>query len=327
MVHRGGSTGIGNAGDLPMGDVHKLIEQHGAEAVRRMDLPRAVVDAAAGYMSAEERDLFLFTGWAQAALPHRKLADDAHWEISNDHVTLIVQPGLQKINGEVIPVGVPYGSRARLILLYLQTEALRLNSREVELGRSMNHWLSRLGVPLGGEGARSVRDQANRLSRCRLTFELQRGGRSGLLNQNIVDSALFLSSDERQGSLALETARLSEGFFNQLKAHAMPVDEAAIRQISNNSLAIDVYLWLAFRLRSLAKPTPITWRSMKAQFGQGVNRLDNFRTHYRKALDLALSVYPEAKVEEDASGVTLFPSRPPVSPTMIGFVASKRLAV
>lgn len=310
-----------------MGDVHKLIEQHGADAVRRMDLPRTVVDAAAGYMSAEERDLFLFTGWAQAALPHRKLADNAHWEISNDHVTLIVQPGLQKVDGDIIPVGVPYGSRARLILLYLQTEALRLNSREVELGRSMNHWLSRLGVPLGGEGARSVRDQANRLSRCRLTFELQRGGRSGLLNQNIVDSALFLSQDDCQGSLALETARLSEGFFNQLKAHAMPVDEAAIRQISNNSLAIDVYLWLAFRLRSLSKPTPITWRSMKAQFGQGVNRLDNFRSHYRKALELAMSVYPEAKVEEGAAGVTLFPSRPPVSPTMVGLVANKRLIV
>jgi len=309
-----------------MGEVHKLIEQHGAEVVRRMDFPRAVVDAAAGYMSAEERDLFLFTGWAQAALPHRKLEDNAHWEISNDHVTLIVQPGLQKVDGEVVPVGVPYGSRARLILLYLQTEALRLNSREVELGRSMNHWLSRLGVPLGGEGARSVRDQANRLSRCRLTFELHRVGRSGLLNQNIVDSALFLSPDERQGSLALETARLSEGFFNQLKAHAMPVDEAAIREISNNSLAIDVYLWLSFRLRSLSKPTPITWKAMKAQFGQGVNRLDNFRTHYRKALELALSVYPEAKVEESSNGLVLYPSRPPVSATIISMVSSKRLS-
>ena len=308
-----------------MGDVHKLIEQHGAEAVRRMDFPRAVVDAAAGYMSAEERDLFLFTGWAQAALPHRKLEDGAHCEISNDHVTLIVQPGLQKIDGDVVPVGVPYGSRARLILLYLQTEALRLNSREVELGRSMNHWLSRLGVPLGGEGARSVRDQANRLSRCRLTFELHRGGRSGLLNQNIVDSALFLTADERQGSLALETARLSEGFFNQLKAHAMPVDEAAIREISNNSLAIDVYLWLSFRLRSLSRPTPITWRAMKAQFGQGVNRLDNFRTHYRKALELALSVYPEAKVEESDSGLVLHPSRPPISATVVSVTGNKRL--
>ena len=309
-----------------MGEVHKLIELHGAEVVRRMDFPRAVVDAAAGYMSAEERDLFLFTGWAQAALPHRKLADDAHWEVSNDHVTLIVQPGLQKVGGEVLPVGVPYGSRARLILLYLQTEALRLNSREVELGRSMNHWLSRLGVPLGGEGARSVRDQANRLSRCRLTFELQRGGRSGLLNQNIVESALFLAADDRQGSLALETARLSEGFFNQLKAHAMPVDEAAIREISNNSLAIDVYLWLAFRLRSLAKPTPITWKAMKAQFGQGVARLDNFRSHYRKALELALSVYPDARVEESEGGLVLHPSRPPVSATVVSMAVSRRIA-
>ena len=43
-----------------MGEVHKLIEQHGAEVMRRMDFPRAVVDAAAGYMSAEERDLFPF---------------------------------------------------------------------------------------------------------------------------------------------------------------------------------------------------------------------------------------------------------------------------
>ena len=80
MVQKAGGQAYRRAGDMPMGEVHRLIEQHGAEAVRRMDFPRAVVDAAAGYMSAEERDLFLFTGWAQAALPHRKLDDTAHWE-------------------------------------------------------------------------------------------------------------------------------------------------------------------------------------------------------------------------------------------------------
>jgi hypothetical protein len=104
-----------------MGEIHQLIETHGVDAVRKMAFPRVVVDAAASYMIAEERDLFLFTGWAQAALPHRKLADDAHWEVSNDHVSLIVQPGLQKAGNNVLPVGVPYGSRARLILLYLQS--------------------------------------------------------------------------------------------------------------------------------------------------------------------------------------------------------------
>jgi hypothetical protein len=64
-------------------------------------------------------------------------------------------------------VGVPYGSRARLILLYLQTEAVRMNCREVELGRSLHAWLCRLEIPIGGKQMASVRDQAGRISRCR----------------------------------------------------------------------------------------------------------------------------------------------------------------
>jgi len=55
---------------------------------------------------------------------------------------------------------VPFGSHARLILLYLQTEALRTGSREVELGSSMRAWLFRVGIPAGGITGKSVRDQA-----------------------------------------------------------------------------------------------------------------------------------------------------------------------
>ena len=43
------------------------------------------------------------------------------------------------------PLGVPYGSYARFILLFLQSEAIRTNSREVELGRSMKVWLGSWG--------------------------------------------------------------------------------------------------------------------------------------------------------------------------------------
>jgi hypothetical protein len=44
---------------------------------------------------------------------------------------------------------VPYESIARLILLYLQTEAIRTGCAEVELGHSMNAWLSRMSIPVG----------------------------------------------------------------------------------------------------------------------------------------------------------------------------------
>ena len=125
-------------------------------------------------------------------------------------------------------VGVPFGSHARLILLYLQTEALRTGRREVELGGSLREWLGRIGVSVGGMTGRSVRDQAERISRCRLTFHLNAGGRaSGLVNQSIVDRALFIDDGGgRQGRLTLETAKLSEGFFDQLKKHPVPLEEA-----------------------------------------------------------------------------------------------------
>jgi hypothetical protein len=53
-------------------------------------------------------------------------------------------------------------------------------------------------------------------------------GRAGLVNQNILDTAMFVdSADSGQGSLFLETARLSETFYEQLKKHPVPLEEAA----------------------------------------------------------------------------------------------------
>src|SRR5215213_8667470 len=85
-------------------------------------------------------------------------------------VTLWVEPGRMKLCGKVVTYGVPFGARARIILLYLQTRAVRTGSREVELGRSMREWMERLGVTIGGETARSLREQAARISACSLKF-------------------------------------------------------------------------------------------------------------------------------------------------------------
>ena len=133
------------------------------------------MEAAAQYLSDEDNALgFAYSGWAQCALPHKRLADDATWGISAERIKLMVEPGRRPV-GEGTGsqfVGVTFGSHARLILLYLQTEALRTGKREVELGRSLREWLGRIGVSVGGMTGQSVRDQAERISRCRLTFHL-----------------------------------------------------------------------------------------------------------------------------------------------------------
>ena len=309
-----------------MATVHNLLEAKGRRGALEAGIERAVVEAAVAYLSDEDSGLgFAYSGWAQCALPHKRLADDAPWGIVSEKVKLMVEPGRRQVVAEDGSqtfefLGVPFGSHARLILLYLQTEALRTGSREVELGRSMRAWLGKVGIAAGGETGKSVRDQAERISRCKLTFDIATGSRgSGLVQQTIVDKALFIDVEEgdRQGRLSLETAKLSEGFFEQLQKHPVPLEEAAIKALSNNAPALDVYLWLAYRLHVLRSDKLVTWTALKAQFGTGFAKLYHFKNKFPATIRLATAVYPGAHVDVTDAGVVLKPSRPPVAPRLL----------
>jgi hypothetical protein len=312
--------------DEAMGTVHRLIEEHGRQGALKMaptDGDRRAIEAAIQYMADEDAGIgFLYSGWCQAALPHKKLSNDAAWKIETDRVTLIVEPGRRNIPGGSMEwVGAPYGSRARLILLFLQSEALRTNSRDIELGRSLHMWLGRLGIPIGGKSFKDVREQAERLSRCRMTFHITAGDRAGLVNQNIVDTAMFVQepSAEGQGSLFVETARLSETFFEQLRKHPVPLEESAIRAISNNSQALDIYCWLAYRLHVLppGRPVSVSWRALFGQFGASYKRIDHWKERFVDSLKIATAVYPHASIEVASEGLVLRQSRPPVAPRLV----------
>ena len=312
---------FGANGKDTVGEVHRLIEQVGGrEALKTAETTadRRAIEAAISYLGEEDSGVgFLYSGWCQAALPHKKLADDAVWKLETDKVALLVEPGRRSVvGGGTEFVGVPYGSRARLILLYLQGEALRTNSRDIELGRSLHAWLKRLDIPIGGKSFKDVREQAERLSRCHLSFHVRQGSRAGLVNQSIVDTAMFVQEQETDGqaSLFIETARLSETFFEQLKRHPVPLEEAAIKSISNNSQALDIYCWLAYRLHVLPNARSITWRALHAQFGGGYRRLDHFKERFIDNLKIAIAVYRHADVDINPEGVVLKPSRPPVAP-------------
>lgn len=52
----------------------------------------------------------------------------------------------------------------------------------------------------------AVRDQAERISRCRMSFQIRHGDRTGLVNQNILDTVMFVDDESEQGSLFVERA-------------------------------------------------------------------------------------------------------------------------
>jgi hypothetical protein len=301
--------------EVGVAEVHDLLKTHGRQGALQFDsFERRIVDAASEYLSDEDSSIgFLYSGWAQAALPHKRLRNEQPWQVRTDRVNLLVEPGRKTLaDGSLQWVGVPYGSRARLIMLYLQTEALRTQSREIELGKSLRVWLKKLGISPGGKSIADVREQAERITRCRLTFEVQQAGRSALVQQLIVDKALFEESEDSGGAQFLERTKLSETFFNQLRRHPVPIEESAIKAINRHSMALDIYCWAAYRLHALSGPTPISWRALHAQFGGGIKRIDHFRETFQEQLQLAMAVYPAALIAVRPPGLLLSPSDPPV---------------
>jgi hypothetical protein len=306
------------SGDAARG-IHRLVLLHGRERAREMvpERQKELVDIAAEVLADDSQRIGIsYTGFCLTSLPHKRLPDDMTWEKKGHRVTLWVEPGRMKTKGKAVTYGVPYGARARMILLYLQTQAIRTNSREVALGRSMRDWMERMGLSVGGETARSLREQAARISACSLKFFWEDSTRDaeGWAAGRIVNSGLrFHVSEEAQGNLWEERVILDELFWKALRDHPVPLQEAAIRELRDRSMSLDIYVWLAWRLHTLEKVTPISWPAIHAQFGTGFRELRHFRPRFVDALAAAVAAYPEARVEMEEGGITLHPSRPPIS--------------
>jgi len=299
--------------------VHRLVLLHGRDKARQMvqQQHRQLVDIAAEVLADETQAVGIsYTGFCLTSLPHKRLPDDQAWKKAGHRVSLIVEPGHMLSGGEPKLYGVPYGARARMVLLYLQTQAVRTGSREVELGRSMRAWLERMGVSVGGETAKAFREQATRISACSLKFFWESDRRSaGWTAGRIVTSGLSFHAVEGSGQESLwdDRVELDPTFYKALKDHPVPLLEAAIRQLRDRSMSLDLYVWLAWRLHTLERDTPISWPAIFGQFGEGYRELRHFKPRFLEALSAAVAAYPEARVAVGDGGIRLQPSRAPIA--------------
>jgi hypothetical protein len=63
-----------------MAAVHDFLAAKGKQGAVEAGFDRSVVEVAAAYLSDEESGLgFAYSGWAQCALPHKRLPKDAAW--------------------------------------------------------------------------------------------------------------------------------------------------------------------------------------------------------------------------------------------------------
>ncbi|MFP5249206.1 MAG: replication protein RepA, partial [Acidobacteriota bacterium] len=219
-----------------MAEIHQLIVHHGIEEARRQAASkheRLLVEAAYRVLSEDAEKMgFTYSGFALTSLPHKPQAATT-WRREGHNLTLVLQAGVDRREKSI---GLPYGSYARFILLFLQTEAIRTGSREIELGGSMNRWLGSMGLSSGGKTYRLVSEQARRISGCRLTFFADRQGHEIRSQGGFVKTAISMSGMlGDQPGLWQDKVLLDEDFYRALREHPVPLSESALRAIGPRS--------------------------------------------------------------------------------------------
>ncbi len=281
-----------------------------------------VVDTAVEILGSPDPDelAFLHSVLAQTFLPYRdpKTRDYVR---ESGRASLVLTAGylLDPTTRKPVLQGLPYGTRPRLLLVHLCTQAMRRRSPVIPIGDSMSAFMRDLGLKVTGGKHGTIgrfQDQMHRLAAARVQLMFDAGDVGTTLNPEPVIRRFdaWFPNDPRQRVLWPSEDHQTPACYESLQTHAQPLDPRAIRALQHGARALDTYVWLANRLPRVKRRTgdKVSWAALQAQFGADMTDHKKFRRDYLKAFRQALAVYPHAKVEQVDGGLLLKPSRPPI---------------
>ena len=147
------------------------------------------------------------------------------------------------------------------------TEAVRTQSRELVLGRSLSEFMRTLDIySNSGRVHTRLRNQMKRLFGCTVTMVYEEPGGFARVSSFVADKHEWWNERKpNESSLWESKIYLGEQFFNEIIRHPVPLDMNTLTALKRSPLGLDLYLWLT--LPHLRPPLRLTWRLLYSQFG------------------------------------------------------------
>jgi hypothetical protein len=319
--------------DRAAGDLFEHHGQNEGQSLRTLSpIKRRLLEASLEIRQDEPEDFaFCHSVLCQCAMPATKPQSDMlEWERRQGRTTLLIQAGkaLDHRTGHFVQLGLPYGPKARLLLMHLNSEAIRNQSPVISVGASMTAFFRRLMGDKAQDGRqiRMLKAQLSALAAAQFHMGVSYEDHSVQMDAKVVNAFdLWFYKDEGQRVLWPSTLRLSSDYFDSLSKFAVPLDERAIAALAFSAVALDIYCWLAQRLHRIpaGKQQLVTWVKLQEQFGQGYRLIRLFRRDFLHLLKHVTTAYPEAVLQVDKKGLYLWQSSPPVRKRLVALPGVK----
>jgi hypothetical protein len=208
-------------------------------------------------------------------------------------------------------VGLPYGTKPRLIMAFISRQAVLKKNPHISLGRNLADFMRQLGLESSGRPIAMVKDQMKRLFNTTISYQentLQARRRSGRFGISSEEVTFWSHNNPLQDNLWESTVTLTHEFYTEIITNPVSLDLRALQMLKESSMGLDIYCWLTFRMSYLKQPTEIPWEYLMLQFGSEYNILYDFKRKFLIQLEKVLLCYPEAKVHIGKYGIWLHPS-------------------
>lgn len=253
---------------------------------------------------------------AICGLPYKQLPLSVReYERRQGNMALDVTAGfLRDPHGNKVIQPVPYGPKARLILMHLCSEAIRQKSATIDIAETFTGFVRDMDfADNGGRGGAltAFKTQLNALAACTMRMSLWTGQRVRTRTISPIEEIdLWLGSNPGQASLWPSTVTFSASMYESLKNHALPVNTNAVRAFAGSARKLDLYFWLGYRLHNINEPIFLPWSALVSQFGTGYARLRDFKSALLEDLDAIKDVFETLPANLDEDGLYLSPADP-----------------
>ena len=289
-------------GSVPVAET--LADLHGPVTATRDASPQArhhftQTDQIHQLVSASEADSnlgFMARTMALCSLPRTNPGNSHQYKRVNGPYKLVMVAGADN--------KLPYGTIPRLLLAWISTEAVRTQSRELVLGRSLSKFMRTLGIGSDSGGIRGeltrFRNQMKRLFGCTVSLIYEDEHGEQFVSTLIAERGEFWWNERKPDQPVLWESKiyLGEALFNEIIRNPVPLDTNILTALKRCALGLDLYLWLTYRTFALRSPLRITWRQLYRQFGLHPSKASDKRKPSKIS-----AVQDPARVEEDQARV------------------------
>ncbi|MDA0967613.1 MAG: replication protein RepA [Proteobacteria bacterium] len=245
--------------------------------------------------------------FCQCVLPIKALPKEVrHYRVEHGNASLMFEAGCftDPTTNKVLNQEVPAGAKARLLFSYIIDQAKRNDNPTIDMGNNLYNFMTSNKIPVGGKNAKEIVRQVRNIASADISLGISGETETHHFRTNeqfkIAKRVSFwLSKDVSQPQLWEPTLTLSDDFMSALSNTHTIIDLRPLIELQSSPRAMDMYMWLSYRIKKVNRPVKISYEDLHNIFGLQTKTLKKFKENFKESIRTALPYIKNANVDLD----------------------------